>query len=123
VRDRLRLYDFLPVMFVSALSRQRIYKLIDLVKQIHAEAQKRISTSKLNDLLLPDIGTHPPRSRSGKEIKIKFITQVKSEPPVFAFFCNEPQLIDETYVRYLENRLREHFGFAGVPLVITLKKK
>jgi len=123
VRDRLRIYDFLPVMFVSALTRQRIYKLLDTVKQIHQEAQKRITTSQLNDRLLPDIQTHPPRSRSGKEIKIKFITQVKSAPPVFAFFCNDPRLIDDTYVRFLENRLREHFGFMGVPLVITLKKK
>jgi len=123
VRDRLRIYDFLPVMFVSALTRQRIYKLLDTVKQIHQEAQKRITTSQLNDRLLPDIQTHPPRSRSGKEIKIKFITQVKSAPPVFAFFCNDPRLIDDTYVRFLENRLREHFGFMGVPLVIKLKKK
>jgi GTP-binding protein len=123
VRDRLRIYDFLPVMFISALSRQRIYKMIDTVKEIYQEAQKRITTSQLNDRLLPDIQTHPPRSRSGKEIKIKFITQVKSAPPVFAFFCNDPRLIDDTYVRFLENRLREHFGFKGVPLVITLKKK
>jgi GTP-binding protein len=123
VRDRLRIYDFLPIMFVSALTRQRIYKLIEMVKQVHAEAQKRISTSKLNEVLLPDITAHPPSSRSGKEIKIKFITQVKSAPPVFAFFCNDPRLLDDTYKRFLENRLREHFGFTGVPVVISLKKK
>jgi len=123
VRERLRIYDFLPVMFISATTRQRIYKVIDTIKEIHQEAQKRVTTSQLNDRMLPDIETHPPRSRSGKEIKIKFITQVKSAPPVFAFFCNDPRLIDDTYVRFLENRLREHFGFMGVPLVITLKKK
>ena len=123
IRDRLRIYDFLPVLFLSALTRQRIYKLIEQVKQIRQEAQKRISTSKLNDTLLVDIETHPPRSKSGKEIKIKFITQVKAEPPVFAFFCNDPRLIEDSYIRFLENRLRGHFGYSGVPIKITLKKK
>ncbi|MBK7259826.1 MAG: ribosome biogenesis GTPase Der [Ignavibacteriae bacterium] len=123
IRERLRIYDFLPIMFVSALSKQRIYKLIEMAKEVRAEAQKRISTSQLNDRLLPEVTAHPPRSRSGKEIKIKFITQVKSEPPVFAFFANEPQLIEDSYIRFLENRLREQFGFTGVPLVISLKKK
>jgi len=123
IRDRLRIYDFLPVLFLSALTRQRIYKLIEQVKQIRQEAQKRISTSKLNDTLLGDIETHPPRSKSGKEIKIKFITQVKAEPPVFAFFCNDPRLIEDSYIRFLENRLRGHFGYIGVPIKITLKKK
>lgn len=123
IRERLRIYDFLPIMFISALTRQRIYKLLDSAKLVHAEAQKRITTSQLNDRLLPEIETHPPRSRSGKEIKIKFITQVKSEPPVFAFFANEPKLIEDSYVRFLENRLREAFGYEGVPIVISLKKK
>ncbi len=123
IRERLRIYDFLPVLFLSAITRQRIYKLIEIVKQIHQEAQKRITTSRLNDLILPEISSHPPRSRSGKEIKIKFITQVKASPPVFAFFCNDPRLVEDTYIRFLENRLRDHFGFTGVPLVITLKKK
>ena len=123
VRERLRIYDYLPIMFVSALSKQRIYKLLDMAKNVRAEAQKRITTSQLNDKLLPEVMSHPPRSKSGKEIKIKFITQVKSEPPVFAFFANEPQLVEDSYIRFLENRLREQFGFIGVPLVISLKKK
>lgn len=123
LRDRLRLYDFVPIVFVSALTHQRITKVIDIAKQVHDEQQKRVTTSQLNDRLLPDIESHPPRSRSGKEIKIKFVTQVRTAPPVFAFFCNEPKLIEESYVRFLENRLREHFGYTGVPLVITLKQK
>ena len=123
VRERLRIYDYLPIMFVSALSKQRIYKLLDMAKTVRAEAQKRITTSQLNDKLLPEVMSHPPRSKSGKEIKIKFITQVKSEPPVFAFFANEPKLVEDSYIRFLENRLREQFGFIGVPLVISLKKK
>jgi len=123
LRERLRLYDYLPILFISALEKQRIYKLIETAKLVDAEGRKRITTSQLNAVMIGEIAAHPPSSRSGKEIKIKFVTQVKIQPPVFAFFCNDPRLIDDTYVRFLENRLREHFGFTGVPIVISLKKK
>ncbi len=123
LQEKLRIYDFLPVIFISALTRQRIYKVIELVKTVDAEQNKRISTSELNDLLGADIRTYPPHSRSGKEIKINYITQVKITPPVFAFFCNEPKLIDDTYRRFLENRIREHFVFKGVPISLSFKQK
>jgi GTPase len=123
LRERLRLYDYIPIMFISALEKQRIYKLLEMVKQVDAEARRRVSTSKLNAVMEGEIAAHPPHSRSGREIKIKFVTQVKTQPPVFAFFCNDPRLIDDTYIRFLENRLRSHFGFTGVPIVISLKKK
>lgn len=123
LRERLRLYDYLPIVFISAVEKQRIYKLIEIVKQVDAEQRKRVTTSKLNAVMGGEIDAHPPHSRSGREIKIKFVTQVKTQPPVFAFFCNDPRLIDDSYVRFLENRLRAHFGFEGVPIVISLKKK
>lgn len=123
LEEKLRIYDFVPVIFISALTRQRIYKVIELVKTVDAEQNRRISTSELNDLLGADVKIYPPRSRSGKEIKINYITQVKTKPPVFAFFCNEPKLIDDTYRRYLENRIREHFTFKGVPLSLSFKQK
>ena len=123
LHERLRTYSFLPVLFISALNRQRIYKVIEVVKTVHAEQNRRIATSELNAKLQTDIQTFPPRSRSGKEIKINYVTQVKSKPPVFAFFCNEPKLIDENYRRFLENRIREHFKFTGVPLVLSFKRK
>ncbi len=123
LQEKLRIYDFLPVIFISALTRQRIYKVIELVKAVDAEQNKRIATSELNDLLGADIKIYPPRSKSGKEIKINYITQVKTRPPVFAFFCNEPKLIDDTYRRYLENRIREHFTFRGVPVSLSFKQK
>jgi GTP-binding protein len=123
LRERLRLYDHLPIIFISALEKQRIYKLIDMVKQVDAEQRKRITTSRLNAVMEEEIAAHPPHSRSGKEIKIKFSTQVKTAPPVFAFFCNDPRLVDDSYVRFLENQIRAHFGFTGVPIVISLKKK
>jgi GTP-binding protein len=123
LRERLRIYDFIPVIFVSALTRQRVYKVIDLVKSVDVEQNKRITTSELNDILGADIKALPPKSRSGKEIKIKYISQVKSKPPVFAFFCNEPKMIDDGYRRYLENKIRSHYAFMGTPVLLSFKQK
>jgi len=123
LQDRLRMYAFLPIVFISALTRQRIYKVIDFLRQVDAEQNKRIPTSTLNAVLGADIKAVPPQSKSGKEIKLKYIAQVNVKPPVFAFFCNEPKLIEESYRRYLENRIREHFAFRGVPLSLTFRQK
>ncbi|MEK9135883.1 MAG: ribosome biogenesis GTPase Der, partial [Bacteroidota bacterium] len=123
LKEKLRIYEFIPIIFISALTKQRIYKVMELVKAVDAEQNKRISTSELNDLLGTDIKLFPPRSRTGREIKIKYIAQVKTKSPVFAFFCNEPKLIDDNYRRYLENKIREHFKFTGVPIVLSFKQK
>lgn len=121
--QKLGLYDYLPIIFISALDKQRIYKVIDRAKEVHQQQVLRISTSRLNKAMIPEIQHNPPKSSSPKEIKIKYITQIKSAPPMFAFFCNEPKLVQESYRRYLEHQLRKHFGFAGVPLGIVFKKK
>jgi len=123
LRKRLRMYDYLPMLFMSAVTKQRLYKVLDLARGVRAEALRRIPTGELNSRLGDDIMGRPPRSASGKEVKIKYVTQVKTDPPVFAFFCNEPKLVEESYRRYLENRIREHFGFRGVPLVLSFKRK
>jgi GTP-binding protein len=123
LHERLRIYDFLPVLFISALEKQRIFKVIDLARVIDAEQNRRVATSELNEVLGPDIQRFPPRSKSGKELKIKYITQVKTKPPVFTFFCNDPGHIEDTYRRYLENKIREHYVFRGVPIVLSFKKK
>jgi len=123
LREELRMYDFLPIIFISALTKQRVFKVLELVKAVDAEQNKRIATSELNALLGEDIKRYPPRSTSGKEIKINYITQVKAKPPVFLFFCNEPTLISDEYRRFLENRIREHFAFTGVPIVLSFKRK
>lgn len=123
LKEHLRIYDYLPVVFISALTKLRVFKIVELAKSVDAEQNKRIPTNQVNELLIRDIEHFPPKSRSGKEIKIKFVTQVKTKPPMFAFFCNEPKLIDENYRRYLENRIREHFTFTGVPILVTFKKK
>ncbi len=121
--ERLRIYDYLPIIFISALTKQRIYKVIDQVKVIREESEKRIATSTLNEVMGAEIHAHPPKSVGGREVKINYVSQVKSGVPVFAFFCNEPKLLDDAYARFLENRIRQHFGFSGVPLVISFKKK
>jgi GTP-binding protein len=123
IKEKFGMYDFLPTVFISALTKQRIQKVIDIAKEVHTEQQRRITTSALNKAIMPDIEKNPPKSSSPKEIKIKYATQVKSNPPMFAFFCNEPKLVQESYRRYLENRLREHFGFSGVPLGIVFNQK
>jgi GTP-binding protein len=123
IKEKLGVYDHIPIMFVSALTKQRIFKLIDRAKQIHEDQCRKIETSTLNDVLLAEIEHYPPKSSSPKEIKIKYITQIQTKPPVLAFFCNEPTLLQESYKRFLTNKLREHFGFAGVPLTLTFKRK
>ncbi|MDI6767568.1 MAG: ribosome biogenesis GTPase Der [Bacteroidota bacterium] len=123
IKKFLRVYDFVPVIFISALEKQRVFKTIELAKRVFAEQTKRVSTNKLNNLLLKDIKEKPPSAKSGKEIKINYITQVKINPPAFSFFVNEPKLVEEKYKRFLEGRLRTHFDFTGVPLSLYFKKK
>ncbi|HEY5616117.1 MAG TPA: ribosome biogenesis GTPase Der [Bacteroidota bacterium] len=123
IRNRLGMHDYLPIVFISAHNKQRITKVVDLAKQVHEEHSKRIETSDLNDIMLPDIKRYPPKSSTPKEIKIKYITQLRTKPPLIAFFCNHPKLVQESYKRFLENKLREHFGFEGVPLSLVFKQK
>ena len=90
---------------------------------MNAERGKRIPTNALNEAMLKEIAASPPSSPSGREIKIKYVTQVKANPPVFTMFANEPTQVSETYRRFLENKLRDKFGFKGVPLTISFRKK
>jgi len=123
IREKLRMYDYIPLVFISAKTKQRIFKLIELAKQVHAERSKRVTTSELNRMLLADIQHYPPSTKTGKDVKLNYVTQVKTLPPIFTFFANEPQLITEAYKRYLENKIREHWGFSGVPLSLQFRKK
>ncbi len=123
LRHLLRMYDYIPIVFISALEKQRIFKLIDIAKKVFEEQNKRIPTNKLNKVLLKEIQTTPPSSASGKDINLNYITQVKTNPPAFSFFANEPLLIQDKYKRFLERKLREHFGFDGVPVSLYFRKK
>jgi GTP-binding protein len=123
LREKLGEFDFIPIVFTSVIEKQRLYKLLDVATEIFKELQKSIPTHELNDSLLPLIQTTSPPAVQGKEIKINYITQVKTSPPVFAFFCNFPKLIGDSYRRFLEHRIRELWGFKGVPLTIVFKTK
>src|SRR5206468_9379325 len=102
------IYNYAPIIFISALERQRVFKVIDLAKRVFIQLQKRVPTNKLNSVMLKVIQTTPPSSSTGKEIKLNYVTQVKTNPPAIAFFANEPKLINDQYKRFLENKLREH---------------
>ncbi len=123
LRQKLRQYDYIPVVFVSAKTKQRLFKLLDLAKQVHTNRAMRIPTSSLNETLLNDIKRYPPSTKTGKDIKLNYVTQVKTSPPVFAFFANEPEEVSESYKGFLRNRIRHHYGFTGVPLTLVFKKK
>lgn len=114
---------WIPIIFISALTKQRIYQAIELAVRVFDNKNRKVATSKLNELLLPEIEKYPPPANKGKYIKIKYITQLPTRNPVFAFFCNLPQYIKSPYSRFLENRLRENFDFEGVPVKIMYKKK
>ncbi|MFZ4619200.1 MAG: ribosome biogenesis GTPase Der [Bacteroidota bacterium] len=123
LREKLRQYDYIPVVFVSAKTKQRLPKLIELAKTVHTNRAMRIPTSSLNDILLAEIKRYPPSNKTGRDIKLNYVTQVKTSPPVFAFFANEPELVSESYKGFLRNKIRDHFGFVGVPLTLVFKKK
>ncbi len=123
IREKLRTYDYIPLVFISAKTKQRIFKVIELAKLVHAERSKRIGTSELNRVLLADIQHYPPSTKTGKDVKLNYVTQVKTLPPIFTFFASEPKLISDSYKRFLENKIREHWGFVGVPLTLQFRRK
>ncbi|BDQ01693.1 ribosome biogenesis GTPase Der [Ignavibacterium sp.] len=124
IRNKLGTADFAPIIFISALTKQRIFKLIELSKQVEAERKKKIPTSQLNDEILPEIEKNPPpATKTGREVKIKYITQVGTHYPIFLFFTNYPNQVADHYKRFLENLLRRKYGFEGVPLTLSFKSK
>ena len=123
IKNSIPYLSYLPIIFISALEHQRIFKVIEISRTIFHERGKKIKTSELNDYFKPIIKNQSPAAVGGKEIKIKYCTQVKSKPPVFAFFCNHPKLIKSNYRLFLENKLRENFGFFGVPLTLVFRRK
>jgi GTP-binding protein len=123
IKHKIAPFTDIPIVFISALTKQRIFKAMEMALDVYDNLSKRIPTSKLNDILLPLIEKTPPPTTKGKYIKIKYITQLPTKKVCFAFFCNLPQYVSESYKRFLENRLREHFNFTGVPLNIYFRKK
>lgn len=123
IREELAPFNDVPIIFTSTLTKQRIHKALESAMEVYENRIKKVSTSELNDLLLPIIDATPPPSLKGKYIKIKYITQLPTHAPAFAFFCNLPQYIPDSYKRFLENKLRDNFNFTGIPIRIFFRKK
>lgn len=123
IRERIAPFRDVPIIFTSAITKQRVLKAIEAAEKVYANRIKSIKTRELNDVMLPIIESNPPSATKGKEIKIKFINQLPTHAPTFAFYCNLPQYVTESYIRFLENRLREKFDFSGVPIQLFMRKK
>ena len=111
LRSRLAPFNDIPIIFTSVLNKQRILDVLDAAARVAANMTRKIPTSQLNDAMLPEIENYPPPAWKGKYIKIKYVTQLPTRTPQFAFFCNLPQWVKDPYKRFLENKLREHFDF------------
>ena len=123
LRSRLSPFSDLPIIFTSVIKKQRIVDVLDQVKRVYGNYSRRLSTSSLNDVMLPEIENYPPPAWKGKYIKIKYVTQLPTKFPAFAFFCNLPQYVKEPYKRFLENKLRTHFDLCGCPIQIYIRAK
>ncbi|WP_353184704.1 ribosome biogenesis GTPase Der [Parapedobacter lycopersici] len=123
IREKIAPFTDVPIIFTSVTQKQRIFRAIEAAAKVYENKVKKIPTSRLNDVLLPIIEQYPPPSTKGKYIKIKYITQLTGKSPMFAFFCNLPQYIKEPYARFLENKVREHFDFEGVPIQLYFRQK
>ncbi len=123
IRKQIEPFTDVPIVFISALTKQRIFKAIETAVEVFENRKNRISTSKLNDTMLEIIKQNPPPATKGKYIKIKFCTQLPTRTPQFAFFANLPQYVKDPYKRFIENKLRENFNFTGVPITIYFRQK
>ncbi|NLN26113.1 MAG: ribosome biogenesis GTPase Der [Bacteroidetes bacterium] len=123
IRQQIEPFVDVPIVFMSALTKQRIYKAIETAVEVYKNRTRKIKTKELNDVMLPIINDNPPPSNKGKYIKVKFCTQLPTHYPSFAFFCNLPQYVKEPYKRFVENKLRENFNFTGVPITVYFRKK
>jgi GTP-binding protein len=123
IKHKLAPFTDVPILFISAINKQRVIKALEEATMVYENRVRKISTSKLNEVMLNIVNQSPPPSVKGKWIKIKFVTQLPTYSPAFAFFCNLPQYVKDSYKRFLENKLRENFDFKGVPIQIFMRKK
>ena len=123
IRERFAPFTDVPILFISAKTKQRIHKALETAIQVFENRKQHIKTSELNELLLEAVEAYPPPSVKGKFIKIKYVTQLPSQTPSFALFANLPQYIKEPYRRYIENQIRKNFNFTGVPIQVYFRQK
>ncbi|MDX9845530.1 MAG: ribosome biogenesis GTPase Der [Tenuifilaceae bacterium] len=123
IKERIAPFNDIPIIFTSAITKQRILKVLEEAMQVYENRKRRIPTSTLNEFTQEVVDAYPPPAWKGKFIKIKYATQLPTYAPSFAFFCNLPQYIREPYKRYIENKIREHFNFSGVPIQVFFRQK
>lgn len=124
IRERFAPFTDFPVIFTSALTKQRIFKVLETAVEVYTNRRRTVPTSQLNTVMQEDIAAYPPPSNKGKFVKIKYITMLKgAQVPTFIFFCNLPQWVKEPYRRYLENKIREHWNFTGTPINVFMREK
>ena len=123
IRNRIGQFSDVPILFISALTKQRILKAVETAMEVYENRKKKIKTSKLNEVMLPIFENTPPPALKGKYIKIKYCVQLPTPSPQFVFFCNLPQYVKDPYKRFTENQLRKEFGFTGVPIEVYFRKK
>ncbi|MFC4165692.1 ribosome biogenesis GTPase Der [Epilithonimonas zeae] len=123
IKHKIGQFTDIPILFVSALTKQRILKAVEVAMEVYNNRAKKIKTSKLNEVMLPVFEAMPPPAIKGKYVKIKYCVQLPTPSPQFVFFCNLPQYVKEPYKRFTENQLRKHFGFTGVPIEIYFRQK
>ncbi|MDN3595370.1 ribosome biogenesis GTPase Der [Zunongwangia endophytica] len=123
IRREIEPFTDVPIIFMSVLNKQRIFKAIETAVKVFEDRSKKIKTKLLNDVMLPIMENNPPPAYKGKYVKIKFCTQLPTPQPQFAFFCNLPQYVRDPYKRFIENKLREEFDFKGVPITVYFRKK
>lgn len=123
IRQKIAPFTDVPIVFTSVTEKQRVLKVIDVANQVYQNRARKITTSKLNEVMLPIIENFPPPSTKGKYVKIKYATQIAGTSPMFAFFCNLPQYVKEPYYRFVENKLRENFDLGGAPVQVWFRQK
>ena len=123
IRERISPFTDVPIVFTSNLKKQRIFKALESALTVYQNRSKKISTSRLNDFLLPIMDRQPPPTYKGKYVRIKYVTQLPSQTPTFAFYCNLPQYVKDPYKRFLENKIRDEFELSGVSLRLFFRKK
>jgi GTP-binding protein len=123
IRAALRFMDYVPVLFISAKTGQRVRQVLEVAIQVQAERLRHVSTADLNRLLQDAVARHPPKSKAGRRLKFYYVTQPEVDPPTFVFFVNDRKLVHFTYQRYLENRIREVYSFLGTPLRLTFRSR
>ncbi len=123
INEKLGTLDFIPILFISVLKKQRIFQVVEKAMEVYENLQRKIPTSELNSVMLNVIDKYPPPAIKGKYVKIKYVTQLPSRTPTIAFFCNLPQYINQGYERYLENKLRENFKLEGTPVKLVFRMK